>query len=166
MHYKQFDSRGPADSAEFRRGINASELCEHSLASCAAELLCRCGVELELIGVHGQRFCNIVEADSVIDELCDVYVINTCTVTAESDRKARQLIRRAIKTNPEAYILVTGCMAEVFSDKLSKIEGIDYYLGTKEKINKLELLQKKLNRIPFIKFLGICHNIFLNFSHS
>ena len=55
-------------------------------------------------------------------EVCDAYIINTCTVTAESDRKARQLIRRAIKNNPTAYILVTGCMAEVFSDffKLEK----------------------------------------------
>ena len=54
-------------------------------------------------------------------EVCDAYIINTCTVTAESDRKARQLIRRAIKTNPAAFVIVTGCMAEVFSDKLSKI---------------------------------------------
>ena len=46
--------------------------------------------------------------------VCDAYIINTCTVTAESDRKARQLIRRAIKTNPSAFVLVTGCMAEPF----------------------------------------------------
>ena len=46
-------------------------------------------------------------------QVCDAYIVNTCTVTAESDRKARQLIRRAIKTNPAAYVIVTGCMAEV-----------------------------------------------------
>ena len=45
-------------------------------------------------------------------EVCDLYIINTCTVTAESDRKARQFIRRAISKNPNAYILVTGCLAQ------------------------------------------------------
>ncbi|MBQ5771891.1 MAG: tRNA (N(6)-L-threonylcarbamoyladenosine(37)-C(2))-methylthiotransferase MtaB, partial [Clostridia bacterium] len=43
---------------------------------------------------------------------CDAYVINTCTVTAESDRKARQFIRRAIHQNPRAFVLVTGCLAQ------------------------------------------------------
>ena len=43
------------------------------------------------------------------NERCDVYVINTCTVTAESDRKSRQFIRRAIKTNPDAIVMVMGC---------------------------------------------------------
>ena len=74
-------------------------------------------------------------------EVCDAYIINTCTVTAESDRKARQLIRRAIKNNPTAYILVTGCMAEVFSDRLSKIEGIDYICGNGHKMQVIEALE-------------------------
>ena len=72
---------------------------------------------------------------------CDAYIINTCTVTAESDRKARQLIRRAIKNNPAAYIVVTGCMAEVFSDKLSKIAGIDYICGNGEKMQVIQALE-------------------------
>lgn len=74
-------------------------------------------------------------------QVCDAYIINTCTVTAESDRKARQLIRRAIKTNPDAYIVVTGCMAEVFSDKLSKIAGIDYICGNGCKLQIVEALE-------------------------
>ncbi len=74
-------------------------------------------------------------------EACDAYVINTCTVTAESDRKARQLIRRAIKANPNAYVVVTGCMAEVFSDKLSKIDGIDYICGNGEKLQVIAALE-------------------------
>jgi len=74
-------------------------------------------------------------------QICDAYIINTCTVTAESDRKARQLIRRAIKNNPLAYIIVTGCMAEVFSDKLSKIEGIDYICGNGNKLQVINALE-------------------------
>ena len=42
---------------------------------------------------------------------CDVYIINTCTVTAESERKCRQMIRRAIAQNPDAYIIVCGCLS-------------------------------------------------------
>ena len=75
-------------------------------------------------------------------QVCDAYIINTCTVTAESDRKARQLIRRAIKANPAACILVTGCMAEVFSDKISKIEGVDYICGNGRKLQVIDALEK------------------------
>ncbi len=67
------------------------------------------------------------------DELCDIYIINTCTVTAESDRKARQIIRRAIMRNPDAFVLVTGCLAETAPDTLSRIEGVDYLCGNAEK---------------------------------
>ena len=79
-------------------------------------------------------------------QVCDAYIINTCTVTAESDRKARQLIRRAIKNNPAAYVLVTGCMAEVFSDKLAKIEGIDYICGNGQKLQVIDALEDLLAR--------------------
>ena len=72
---------------------------------------------------------------------CDAYIINTCTVTAESDRKAKQFVRRAIKTNPAAYIIVTGCMAQVFPDKLSKIEGVDYICGNENKLQVIDAVE-------------------------
>lgn len=64
---------------------------------------------------------------------CDVYIINTCTVTGESDRKARQFIRRAISSNPGAYILVTGCMAQSRTEQAASIEGVDYICGSSNK---------------------------------
>jgi len=67
--------------------------------------------------------------------LCDVYVINTCTVTAESDRKARQFIRRAIHKNPNAYVLVTGCFSQTSPDSIAQIAGIDYICGNANKIS-------------------------------
>ena len=82
-------------------------------------------------------------------EFCDAYIINTCTVTAESDRKARQLIRRAIKNNPAAFVLVTGCMAEVFSDKVSKIAGVDYICGTGHKLQVIDALEKVAELFPW-----------------
>lgn len=65
---------------------------------------------------------------------CDAYIINTCTVTAESDRKARQFIRRAINKNPAAYILVTGCLAQVDPENISAIAGVDYVCGNTDKL--------------------------------
>ncbi len=66
---------------------------------------------------------------------CDVYVINTCTVTAESDRKARQFIRRAIHHNPNAFVLVTGCFSQTNPNAVSAIEGVDYVCGNNNKLS-------------------------------
>ncbi len=72
-------------------------------------------------------------------EVCDVYIINTCTVTAESDRKARQFIRRAIGKNPDAYIIVTGCMAQTAAEEVAKIEGVDAIVGNSDKMSAAAL---------------------------
>lgn len=66
-------------------------------------------------------------------QVCDVYIINTCTVTGESDRKARQFIRRAIHLNPAAYILVTGCFSQTSPQAVAAISGVDYICGNADK---------------------------------
>ena len=68
------------------------------------------------------------------EDICDIYIINTCTVTAESDRKARQFIRRAIHRNPNAYILVTGCMAQTAPEQIAAIRGVDFICGNANKM--------------------------------
>ena len=73
-------------------------------------------------------------------ELCDAYIINTCTVTAESDRKARQMIRRMITKNPAAYILVTGCYSQVSPEEVALIEGVDYLCGSSNKMTVVDKL--------------------------
>ena len=73
-------------------------------------------------------------------ELCDAYVINTCTVTAESDRKARQMIRRMIKNNPSAFILVTGCYSQISPEAVASIEGVDYICGSSNKMTVADKL--------------------------
>ncbi|MDK2820901.1 MAG: threonylcarbamoyladenosine tRNA methylthiotransferase MtaB [Clostridia bacterium] len=73
-------------------------------------------------------------------EKADVYVIHTCTVTHISDRKSRQFIRRAIKTNPEAVIAVTGCYAQVSPDEVSNIPGVDVVIGTQDRHKLVELV--------------------------
>ncbi len=69
------------------------------------------------------------------NRLCDAYVINTCTVTAESDRKARQFIRRAIAKNPDAYVAVTGCLAQTNPESLAAIRGVDVVIGNTDKLS-------------------------------
>lgn len=77
-------------------------------------------------------------------EVCDIYVINTCTVTAESDRKARQMIRRVVQANPNAFILVTGCFSQSHPEEIARIKGVDYICGNDNKLSvvgaALELL--------------------------
>ena len=68
-------------------------------------------------------------------EVCDVYVINTCTVTAESDRKSRQIIRRAISKNPRAIVCVVGCYSQLSPEAVAAIEGVSIVLGTEDKMS-------------------------------
>lgn len=66
---------------------------------------------------------------------CDAYIINTCTVTSESDRKARQTIRRLMSKNPYAYVLVTGCYSQVSPEAVAMIDGVDYICGSSNKMS-------------------------------
>lgn len=74
------------------------------------------------------------------NESADVYVINTCTVTAMSDRKSRQIIRRTKKHNPNALVVVTGCYAQTNPDAVKKIEGVNLILGTNERAKIVSLV--------------------------
>ncbi|WP_142414540.1 tRNA (N(6)-L-threonylcarbamoyladenosine(37)-C(2))-methylthiotransferase MtaB [Hathewaya massiliensis] len=67
------------------------------------------------------------------DEFADVYVINTCSVTNMGDKKSRQMIGRARKNNKDAIIAVVGCYAQISPEDVSKIEGVDVVLGTRNK---------------------------------
>lgn len=67
------------------------------------------------------------------DDISDVYVINTCTVTNMGDKKSRQMISRARRKNPSAIIAVVGCYSQIASEEVAKIEGVDVVLGTRNK---------------------------------
>ncbi|MCX7876671.1 MAG: MiaB/RimO family radical SAM methylthiotransferase [Melioribacteraceae bacterium] len=69
------------------------------------------------------------------DDQADVYVINTCTVTENADRECRQIVRRALRNNPNAFVIVTGCYAQLRPDEILKINGVDAVLGSNEKFN-------------------------------
>ncbi|WP_027717871.1 tRNA (N(6)-L-threonylcarbamoyladenosine(37)-C(2))-methylthiotransferase MtaB [Desulfovirgula thermocuniculi] len=75
------------------------------------------------------------------DEVADIYIINTCTVTHLGDKKSRQLIRRAARRNPRALIVVTGCYAQVSPQEVSSIPGVDLVVGTADKHRLVELVE-------------------------
>ena len=79
------------------------------------------------------------------DDLCDVDVINTCTVTAESDAKSRKYIRRAIRKNPDAVVIVIGCYSQRAPDEVAKIEGVSAVLGTQDKMRCVEIAEGFFN---------------------
>ena len=79
------------------------------------------------------------------DSVCDAYVINTCTVTAESDRKSRQIIRRAIARNPEAVVAVVGCYSQRAPEELLAMEGVDIVIGTAGKLDVVDRVEFMLD---------------------
>lgn len=75
------------------------------------------------------------------DEIADIYVINTCTVTNFGDKKSRQMIRRARRLNPNAIIVATGCYAQVAPEVVSAIEGINIVIGIKNRSKVVEIVE-------------------------
>jgi len=67
------------------------------------------------------------------NDKADLFIINTCTVTAKSDAHARQFIRKTIKNNPMAYIIVTGCYPQTNAEAIKEIKGVDVIIGNNEK---------------------------------
>ncbi len=78
-------------------------------------------------------------------EAADVYVVNTCTVTHLSDRKSRQMIRRAKQMNPEAVLVVMGCYTQTNPDAVLDIPDVDIVIGTEQRIQTTALVERFLN---------------------
>ncbi len=77
------------------------------------------------------------------DDRPDVCVINTCSVTDQADKKCRNLVRRAKSKNPDAFVAVIGCYAQLKPQEIARIEGVNVVLGANEKFNILEYLDKQ-----------------------
>ena len=76
------------------------------------------------------------------DEVADVYVINTCSVTENADKECRQLVRRIQKQNQEAVVVITGCYAQLKPQEIAQIPGVDLVLGAAEKFNLVNHLKQ------------------------
>jgi threonylcarbamoyladenosine tRNA methylthiotransferase MtaB len=74
------------------------------------------------------------------EQAADVYVINTCSVTENADKKCRYYVRRALRHNPDAYVVVVGCYAQLKPKEISEIKGVDLVLGAAEKFRLPDIL--------------------------
>ena len=76
----------------------------------------------------------------------DICLINTCSVTEVADQKCRQVIRRMVRENPGAFVVVTGCYAQLEADEVAAIEGVSLVLGSNEKASLIQFLSDAWNR--------------------
>ena len=81
------------------------------------------------------------------NEVSDIYIINTCAVTKESERKSRQFINKAKRINPNALVVAVGCSVQLNSKKINKETQADIIIGTKHKGNIGRLIKDKFNDI-------------------
>ncbi|WP_158735055.1 tRNA (N(6)-L-threonylcarbamoyladenosine(37)-C(2))-methylthiotransferase MtaB [Alteribacillus sp. YIM 98480] len=96
-----------------------------------------------------QLFKNEGYEKTEFEKRADVYVINTCTVTNTGDKKSRQVIRRAVRKNPEAVVCVTGCYAQTSPAEIMDIPGVDIVVGTQDRSKMIGYIEKyKKEREP------------------
>ena len=82
-------------------------------------------------------------------EKSDIYIINTCAVTKESERKSRQFINKAKRSNPKALVVAVGCSVQLNGEKLNDETNVDIIMGTKHKGNIGKIIKEKLNSMDF-----------------
>lgn len=101
---------------------------------------------------ESEYICDVLENAGYIignfTDICDVYIINTCTVTNTSDVKSRKMIRKAIRNNPNACVVVMGCFIEANKDYQE--DGVDIIIGNKDKSKIVELLAEYFTKKEII----------------
>ena len=99
-----------------------------------------CKLNFSETSTIGRQLVDIGFIKTDFDNKADLYVINTCSVTENANRECRRIIRKAKKNSPEAFIVVTGCFAQLKPKEISDIKGVDMVLGANEKFNLPKLL--------------------------
>lgn len=89
-----------------------------------------------IAGSFAERGFSVVQ----YGEASDVFVLNTCSVTENADRECRQIVRSIIRRNPDAYVIVTGCYAQLQPEEIAAIEGVDLVLGANEKFRLFDYI--------------------------
>ncbi|OFY99316.1 MAG: tRNA (N(6)-L-threonylcarbamoyladenosine(37)-C(2))-methylthiotransferase MtaB [Bacteroidetes bacterium RIFCSPLOWO2_12_FULL_31_6] len=118
----------------------------HNIAKKVAFYTLGCKLNFSESSTIARVFLNngFVKVD--FEETADVYVINTCSVTDNADKKCRSIVRQALKQSPEAYIAIMGCYAQLKPQEIAKIPGVDVVLGASEKFNLFSIIDEKLEK--------------------
>ena len=81
--------------------------------------------------------------ETAFDTPADVYVINTCSVTENADKKFKTIVKQALKQNPEGFLVAIGCYAQLKPEALAALDGVDLVLGANEKFNVVDFVESK-----------------------
>ena len=92
-----------------------------------------------------EKFKNAGYEITEFNNIADIYIVNTCTVTNISDRKSRQMLRQAKKNNPNSIVVACGCYVQVAKSEIEKMEEIDLCVGTYEKTNIVNIVENYIN---------------------
>ena len=106
----------------------------------AAYFTLGCKLNFSETSTFGKMLSEMGVRTAAKGEPADICVINTCSVTDVADHKCRQAIHRLVRENPDAFVVVTGCYAQLEPEKVSKIAGVDLVLGSNEKANLIQFL--------------------------
>lgn len=87
-------------------------------------------------------------AKVALEEQPDIFIVNTCSVTENADKRCKQLVRKVKRLNPECYVVIVGCFAQLKPNEIAKMDGVDMVLGANEKFNILTHLDKIDNNSP------------------
>ena len=99
----------------------------------------------------------------------DIYIINTCSVTDQADKKCRNIVRKALKYNPNAFVVVIGCYAQLKPKEISSIDGVDLVLGAQEKFkisNYLNKLDKNSSAVVMNKHIKHVNEFYPGYSQG
>ena len=106
----------------------------------AAYFTLGCKLNFSETSTFGQMLQQLGVRTAGKGEKADLCLINTCSVTEVADHKCRQAIHRMVRNHPDAFVVVTGCYAQLEPYKIGKIEGVDLVLGANEKANLIQFL--------------------------
>ncbi|MGP1549679.1 MAG: tRNA (N(6)-L-threonylcarbamoyladenosine(37)-C(2))-methylthiotransferase MtaB [Prevotella fusca] len=113
-----------------------------------------CKLNFSETSTFARTLYNMGVREAKKSEQADICLINTCSVTEVADHKCRQIIHRMVRQNPGAFVIVTGCYAQLESVTVSKIEGVDLVLGSNEKADLVQYLSDAWNKVDETKGEG------------
>ncbi|MBL4861734.1 MAG: MiaB/RimO family radical SAM methylthiotransferase, partial [Crocinitomicaceae bacterium] len=100
-----------------------------------------CKLNFSETSTIGRMFEDAGYAKVSFDDTPDIFVINTCSVTENADKKCRQLVKKAMKVNPNGFVAIIGCFAQLKPKEIASIPGVDIVLGANEKFNLVEHIE-------------------------
>ena len=106
-----------------------------------------CKLNFSETSTFARTLYNMGVREAKKNEIADIVLINTCSVTDVADHKCRQIINRMVRQNPGAFVIVTGCYAQLESQTIANIIGVDLVLGSNEKANLIQYLSNAWNNI-------------------